>query len=186
MPQHQREITEAVERKQNDVAHELLVEEMRPVVRESITEDTLNAIGKMVGLTPIAIAAITADLASEDATIRQRAYTLILKYTVGHQAIVRPPDEDRTQPIQVNFALPRPDKTDGGRDRQDRSEDVEDSGSGLGEASEVLDVDAVEIRTCDTCGKEAPVDDFAANSTRCLDCYAKQRARADAFLKDNA
>jgi hypothetical protein len=149
--------------------HEVIKEEVRPVVRESITEDTIQAIGKMVGLTGVAIAALTEDLASDDATIRQRAYTLLLKYTVGHQAIVRPPDEDRTQPIEVNFALPRPERTEA----QEPSPD------------EPVVVDAVEVKTCDTCGKEAPATEFAANSTRCLDCYAKQRARADEFLRDD-
>ena len=169
MPAAQRELTERVRNEQLDVAHKIIEEEIRPVVRESITEDTLRAIGDMVALTPGAIAAITDDLASEDAVIRQRAYTLILKYTVGHQAIVRPPEEDRSQAIQVNFALPRP-KGDG----EDQPE-----------AGPPIEAEAIEVRTCDACGREAPVHDFAANSTRCNDCYAKQRARADQFLKDH-
>lgn len=173
LPPHQKELAEAIEREKIDAVHEVIKEEVRPVVRESITEDTIQAIGKMVGLTGVAIAALTEDLASDDATIRQRAYTLLLKYTVGHQAIVRPPDEDRTQPIEVNFALPRPerDKTDNG--------DTE-----ILPTAEVVDAQAEELRTCDTCGREDTADKFAANSTRCLDCYAKQRARADEFLRD--
>lgn len=170
MPPEQKELTERIQNEKLDVAHKVIEEEVRPVVRESITEDTLRAISDMVGLTPIAVAAIADDLASEDATIRQRAYTLIMKYTVGHQAIVRPPEEDRTQPIQVNFALPRPKAED----------DLPEQ-----EEPEPIEVEAVEVKTCDTCGKEAPTDEFAANSTRCLDCYAKQRARADEFLRDD-
>lgn len=164
------ELTARLRGEQEDVLHKVIEEEVRPVVRESITEDTLRAIGDLVGLTPRAVAAIEDDLASEDATIRQRAYTLIMKYTVGHQAIVRPPDEDRTQAIVVNFDLPRPPKQVEGLQDQPEPEAVED---------------AVEVRTCDTCGKDGTPDEFAANSTRCLDCYAKQRARADDFFKEH-
>jgi len=169
LPEAQKELSERIRGEQDDVLHKVIEEEVRPVVRESITEDTLKAIGNLVGLTPRAVAAIEDDLASDDATIRQRAYTLIMKYTVGHQAIVRPPDEDRSQPIVVNFDLPRPAYVEG---------DVDNS------EPEHVD-EAIVVKTCDVCGREAPSDEFAANSTRCLDCYAKQRARAEAFLKDH-
>ncbi len=172
MPPEQKELTERIEGARPDVLHKVIEEEVRPVVRESITEDTLRAISDMVALTPTAVAAIADDLASEDAVVRQRAYTLIMKYTVGHQAIVRPPEEDRTQPIQVNFALPRPPA----------------EGEGLADQPEPepITAEAVELKTCDKCGREAPATEFAANSTRCNDCYAKQRARAEEFLRDGS
>lgn len=160
----QREIAERVRAERDDVAHKIIEQEVRPIVRESITEDTMRAIQDMVGLTPQAVRAIGEDLASEDATIRQRAYTLILKYTAGHPAIVRPPDEDKTQPLQVNFNLPRPPK---------EGEVGED-----GEPTEV-----VETKECDMCEQHKPVDEFAANSDRCLNCYNEQRAKADELLE---
>ena len=166
------ELAARVRGERDDILHKVIEEEVRPVVRESITEETLRAIGDMVALTPRAVEAIADDLASEDATIRQRAYSLLMKYTVGHPAVVRPPDEDRTQPIVVNFDLPRPEP-----------KHVE---AELDTTEPNHIEEAQEVRTCDTCGKEAPAEDFAANSTRCLDCYAKQRARADAFLADHA
>jgi hypothetical protein len=167
----QRELAERVRSERDDVAHKVIQEEIRPVVRESITEDTLKAIRDMVALTPATVAAIQEDLQSEDAVVRQRAYTLILKYTVGHQAIVRPPDEDRTQPITVNFQLDRPPQADA---------------PDLPEQAEPVESTAVEVKTCDMCGKEDTADKFAANSTRCLSCYDKQRRRADEFLSDHA
>lgn len=166
-----RELRARVEGERDDQLHKVVEEELRPVVREAITEDTLRAIGDLVGLTSTAVAAIADDLGSIDAVIRQRAYSLVMKYTVGHGAIVAPIDQDRTQPIVVNFDLPRPAPIEG--------EAVLDT-------SEPEVTDAVEVKTCDMCGHEGPAQDFAANSTRCNDCYAKQRARADEFLKDHA
>lgn len=149
-----REVRDAVEGFTPEVAHEILQEELRPIIRETITEDTMRAISDMVALTPVAVNALKEDLGSEDATIRQRAYTLLMKYTVGHNALVQPPDQDRTQPLEVNFNLPRPDNPDAPAPA------------------------SIELRECDTCGESKPVEEFAANSTRCIDCYATQQNRA--------
>lgn len=165
MPDHQREITERVRAEVPDVAHQVIEEEIRPVVRESITQDTLEAIGKMVALTPAAVKAISDDLASDDAVIRQRAYTLIMKYTVGHQAIVRPPEEEKGGNITVHFELPRPD----------------DASTQDGEA---VEVEATEVKTCDLCGEEKSADEFVANSDRCVGCYEAQQAKASELLAD--
>jgi hypothetical protein len=166
------ELAARVRGETRDVLHKVIEEEVRPVVRESITEDTLRAIGQMVGLTGAAVAAIADDLASDDATIRQRAYSLVMKYTVGHGAIVTPIEQDKTQPINVHFQLPRPPAIEG-------EVVLEDEPPEPGEIS-----DAVVVKVCDTCGQEKSPDEMAAASTRCLDCYAKQKARAAALLKD--
>lgn len=157
----QREITDRVSDTAPDVAHRIIEEEIRPLVRESITEDTLRAIGDMVALTPGAVEAIREDLASTDAAVRQKAYTLILKYTVGHQAIVRPPDEDRTQPLEIHFNLPRPGQA------VDVDADV---------------VDATEVRTCDKCSEEKPLTEFVAESERCVTCFEEQQEEATRIL----
>lgn len=162
LPPHQKEISERVRGEAADVAHKVIEEEIRPVVRESITADTLEAISKMVGLTGAAVAAIAEDLASDDAVVRQRAYTLIMKYTVGHQAIVRPPEEEKGGDINVHFELPRPKAEDG--------------------TAEEEVVEAVEMKTCDQCGEDKPTPEFVANSTRCQNCYEVQQNRANELL----
>lgn len=157
MPEHQKEITERVRGEVKDVAHKVIEEEIRPVVREQITADTLAAIGQMVGLTPRAVAAIEADLDSEDPVIRQRAYTLIMKYTVGHQAIVRPPEEDKSQALTVHFELPRPETpapVEGAAEVIEEAEVVEDQ------------------KECDTCHQMKPESEFIAGSFRCESCFS--------------
>ncbi len=168
MPEHQKEITERVRHEQADVAHKVIEEEIRPVVRESITQDTLKAISDMVGLTPRAVAAIADDLASEDAVIRQRAYTLIMKYTVGHQAIVRPPEEDKSQPLTVHFELPRPAAPESEPDL----DPVED--------------EAQDLKECDLCHINKPLPDFVSGSDRCKECFDAQQAKAVDILAETA
>lgn len=170
LPEHQKEISERVRGEAEDVAHKVIEEEIRPVVRESITADTLAAIGKMVALTPTAVAALQEDLSSEDAVVRQRAYTLLLKYTVGHQAIVRPPEEEKGGNITVNFDLPRPGDTPASVDGD----------------TEILDAESVELKECDLCETEKPVTEFVANSLRCLSCYEAQQDRATELLNDSS
>src|ERR1700749_2407424 len=75
-----------------DSAHEAIKENLAPVIREALTEETLKAVQRLISLTPAAVAAIEEDLAGDDPVLRQRAYTLLVKYTVGHPAIVKPDD----------------------------------------------------------------------------------------------
>lgn len=162
LPAHQKQVQEIVRHEVPDVAHELLKEELRPVVRETLTEDVLHAIDKMVSLTPLAVQALHEDLYSDDATIRQRAYTLLMKYTVGHQALVRPADADPNTQLVVNFELPRPGRTEPAQPSE-----------------------AVELRSCDMCGEDKPAGEFIANSQRCRDCWDEQRkAVAEKFGVD--
>lgn len=162
MPPEQRELTDIVNGSTQDVARPLLEEELKPVVREAITEDTLRAIRGMVALTPDAVAALAEDLRSENATIRQRAYKLVLQYTVGHPAVVRPEDADPHQQLIVNLHVPRP---------------------GSGETQADVDGEAQELRTCVVCDHSKPVEQFVANSDRCKDCHAKLQEKAMRFLE---
>jgi hypothetical protein len=57
-----------------DVAHKLLEDELRPVVREAITEDALKAIRSMVGLTPRVIELLAEDMESDDARTPARVH----------------------------------------------------------------------------------------------------------------
>lgn len=167
MPEHQRALSEVVHKEAPDIAHKVIQEELRPVVREAITEDVLRSIQQLVGLTPEAVAALQLDLQSEFASVRQKAYTLILKYTIGHPAIVKPEDEG-SQGLTVYFNLPRPS----GETQEDNT-DVTPM------------VEAVEYRSCHVCGTERPVDEFVAGSDRCVDCHEKFRERAREMIGGN-
>jgi hypothetical protein len=158
MPEHQRQITEIVRQEVPDVAHEILKEEMRPIVREALTEDVLRAINRLVSLAPAAIEGMAEDLLSEDPIVRQRAYTLVAKYTIGHPAIVRPADTEPGKQLVVHFNLPRPGVESG----------VDPSVEG----------EAEELTDCDMCGKPKTKAELVANSTRCQTCWDGQREEA--------
>lgn len=143
------------------MAHEVIQKQLEPVVREAVTEDIMKAIRDMVGLTPKAVLAIEEDLGSDNETTRQRAYTLIMKYTAGHPALVRPPEEDRTQAIQVNFALPRPEQ-------ETVTVEVEE-----------LDTDT---RQCEKCNQVKSQNEFVGVATLCNSCFADRQARVDGLL----
>lgn len=146
-----------------DQARDVIQRELAPVVREAMTEEVLRSINQLVGLTPSAVAAIAEDIGNEDPTIRQRAYTLLLKYTVGHPAVIQPKDADPNQQMVVNFNLPRPN-----------AEVVYDV-----EADDFV-VENVELRTCDVCAKQATTDEFVGASDRCKECFAKREAEVRA------
>lgn len=165
LPEHAQELTEIVRGERDDVVERVVQEEIRPVVREAITEETMRAIQDLVGLTPRVVAAISEDLASEDAVIRQRAYTLVAKYTIGHPAVVRPPEETAQKQLIVNFELPRPGDT---------PVDAEAS---------AVELQEDEFRQCDLCGADKPVTSFVAGSNRCADCYEGQQAKAKQLLE---
>lgn len=148
------EITRIVRRESPDVAKDVIRKELGPIVRQALTEDVLRAIEKLVGLTGKAVAALEEDLGSEDATIRQRAYTLLIKYTAGHPALVKADDTTDSSQLVVNFNLPRPDV----------------------DQVSVLDTDATELKTCDQCNEEKPVDEFESGSDRCVPCFEKWKA----------
>jgi hypothetical protein len=118
--------------------------------RQALTEDVLRAIERLVGLTPAAVNALTEDLMGDDKVIRQRAYTLLFKYTTGHPALVKPEDTDDKSQLVVNFNLPRPD---------------------LKDDAEVEPEAADELKVCDLCSQEKPVSEFEVGSSRCTECF---------------
>lgn len=170
LPPHQQAVAEAVRVEAPDIAHRVIQEEIRPVVREAMTEDVLQAINAMVGLAPQAIGALAVDLASDDSKVRQKAYDLWLRYTVGHTAIVRPEDSGDDKNLVVHFNLPRPDQealATRGREAQEESES-----------------DAHEVRTCNLCGEDKPVEQFIAASDRCEDCHDKMARKVEELLAE--
>jgi hypothetical protein len=163
LPDQQRALSEVVTAGAPEIAHEVIREELRPVVREALTDDVLRAVKRIVALTPEAIEMLSEDLASDDALVRQKAYTLILKYTVGNNAIVA--EERDPQGLIVNFSLPRPS-----------------SGGVTPEDGDTVSVEAVELRTCHMCNQEKPLPSFIANSDRCEDCYEAMQLKAREIL----
>ena len=163
MTEAARDLQDRIEGAKDDELHSIVNKELTPVVREAITDETLRAIQQMVGLTPEAVLAVQADLRSENDSIRQRAYSLILKYTVGNPQITHPDNTDTTRPLQIHFDLPRPS-----------------SGSIDGEAVEIPHDSPT--KQCDKCGEDKPFTEFIANSDRCQTCYEAGRNRAQAIL----
>ena len=149
-----RQIAEFVRNEAPDIAKNVLSQELAPIVRQALTEDVLRAIDKLVGLTPAAVNALTEDLMGDDKVLRQRAYTLLFKYTTGHPALVKPEDTEDKSQLVVNFNLPRPDP----------EQSIEPTA-------------AVELRTCDLCKQEKAVTEFEAGSERCTDCFEEWKAK---------
>ncbi len=148
------EVRAIVRREATGIVSRVFKEQLEPIVREAIDEDVMRAIAAMVGLTPRAVELLGEDLESEDSTVRQRAYTLVTKYTVGHPALVKS-DEESKGPLTVNFNLPRPDEEPAG--------------------PVVLEDEPA--RACDMCNSEKPESEFAAGSSRCQDCFDEWRAK---------
>lgn len=175
MPEHQQELAARAEGEIQDAVKDVARAELVPVVRAAITEDTLRAIQSLVGLTPQVVSALEQDLASEDDVVRQKAYTLIIKYTMGHPAIVRAEEGTDGKQLIINFGLPRPEAAD---ERANAPSE--------GRTEEPVDGTGVEIRQCDKCGADRPLADFVAGSYRCQQCYDAQQAEAQRILEETA
>lgn len=137
--------------KSGDALHEAAVEEFKPLVREAMTAEVLAGIDSLIGMSTAALAALQADLTSSDDTIRQRAYTLWFKYTMGNPSVAPPSQQQQPAGMNVVFQLPRP-----GDDPSATISVVADS--------EVL-------RSCDDCNTEKPESQFVAGSSRCEVCH---------------
>lgn len=146
-----------------DVAIQTIQEELRPVVREAITQEVLEAIGELVGLAPKAIRLIEADLDSDDPNVRQRAYTLLTKYTLGNPSVA-PSPEVVPPAFVVHFDIPRPNG------RLDNPPD------------EAVLSEAMETKECATCFADKPLAEFVGGSDRCRECHDAILAKRDALL----
>lgn len=161
------DIADAVYQRRTDVTREIVKEELRPVVRAAITEEVLRSIQDLVGLAPRVVELLAEDLESTDSIVRQRAYSLVAKYTLGHTAIVTPDQEGKGQMV-VNFHMPRPD------DEPRVEYDVD---------GEAVEVDQETERECAFCEETKSVDQFVTNSDRCLECHTKLQEQAQALLQ---
>lgn len=146
----QAQIAELGEGRVEDVARDVIREEVAPVVREALTDDVLAAIARMTKLTGRVVEVLEEDLHSENEILRQRAALLVAKYTIGHPGVApRPDDGAGAQQLVVNVGIPRPGD---------------------------VPAEAVELRACDTCGADKPESEFAADSDRCLACLEARKA----------
>lgn len=158
-----RELASIIEGEIEDQAKEVAREELRPVVREAMTEEVMRAISGMVGLLPRVVEAIAEDLDAEDPNVRQRAYSLAARYLLGKDTLVAP--ESAAQGgLTVNFQLPRP-------------------GDGEGEDAEVQITDAEEMKICDMCSREKPFSEFESGSDRCTECFMRMQNKTQELLK---
>lgn len=158
LPEHLQVMSKAVTSQIKDTAHEVLKEEMGPVVREAITSDVLRAVDDMVALTPRMVELIKEDMESEDASIRQKAYTLLAKYTLGNPSVAPASAEQQPAPLSVVFQLPRPGDTNSGTE-------------------EAPPAEATELRECSECHNTAPRSDFPDDAERCVTCHEALRAQ---------
>lgn len=162
--ERQRKVEAAVEEGAIEIARDIIREELRPVVREHLSADVLRAIGDLVELTPLLVAALKDDLEAQtpvydpetgeqrigadgtpvtrtDYDRRARAASLLAKHTIGSAGLA-PQPVNKPQPITVEFGgMPRPDW------------------------------DAAPPRTCEVCGASKPAAEFAGESARCQPCH---------------
>lgn len=156
-----------------DVVREVTKEEIRPVVREAINESVMQAVRDLVGLTPLAVAAMSEDLLSDDPKLRQAAYQTLMKYTIGHQAI-GPKPEQESQQLIVNIGLPRPELSGTKKDL-----------GWVGDPEQYEDVEHEELATCDMCSQEFPPSSMVDGSSRCVSCFTSQREEALKMLGEH-
>jgi hypothetical protein len=152
----QNQVRAMVEAK-TDVVRDVIRDEVTPIVRESLTEAVLVGIQQLVAITPKMIAAIEADLDHPDDNVRQKAYTLLARYTLGNPSVAPQPQTAAAQPMTVHFNMPRP----GGET---------EPGSVIPEAT------AIEIKECVECKIEKEETQFVGNSDRCQECHDKLQA----------
>lgn len=133
-----------------------MAEQIKPIVREELAGRVLEQIDRLITLTPEALDALYEDLRGDDAVLRQRAYTLLLKYTVGSPLATDAETEDE-KTLVVNVGMP----ATGG---------------------DTVDAEVVTTKTCDVCLEEKPEDQFEGNSERCVKCFTEARERAAHLL----
>lgn len=151
-PEHQ-QVAAAVRGEAKDAAHEVLKEELRPLVREAMTEDVLGAISSLIKLTPAAIVKLEEQMASDDEVISQRAVTLLLKYTMGNPSVAPTPTVQAPAPMTVTFNVPRP------------GDDL------TAPVVEVQADDVEELRECTDCHESKTAAEFVGASPRCQECF---------------
>lgn len=149
----------------DEIGHKVIAEELRPMIRQALTDNVLDALTKLVGITPDIVARLAEDVNDTDPIVRQKAYGLVLRYVLGHGA-VQPKDEAERATMTVLFeSMPRPDA-------------ISPEPSQLPEpAVEVEAADVDEVKQCEDCEVDKPVSEFDNDAPRCRQCVAEYKAR---------
>lgn len=169
------ELRSMVHSEQTGVIAEVLQNELTPIVREAIDDEILQAIGKLVALTPKAVDALALELEATttrngeevpDIGRRAVAARTVMKYTVGHPALA--PQPTGRSGLEVNFMLPRPNPED------------------TQQPEAPAPVEGEEVRECDICHQLKLDSQFVAGSNRCAECHHENRKKVLAqFHLDN-
>lgn len=158
---HTSDIAKLVGTRREEIIRETFIEELRPVVREAIDEEAVRAIKGMVGLAPTAVLVLEQDLQSDDPMTRSKAAALVIKYTLGNPNVT-PPREGSMSGVTIINNLP-------------------DAGGPINhtpvEEDALIDGEAVELRRCDTCNLDKPLEDFPGDGPRCATCLADRKAQ---------
>lgn len=143
------------------MTREVLAEELRPVVREAITEEVLDAVHDLIGHLPKAIQVAAALLDDEDPRTRYDAANLIMRHTAGNKNVVPDVNADRQRDLTVVFGIPRP------------------------ETAAAIDGETgvIETKECDSCGEVKTLDAFIGQSDRCTTCFEKMRAIGQGIIE---
>lgn len=146
-----------------DIARDIVRDELTPVMRDALTDEVMYSIRDMVMLGPKMVAAVSRDMESMDSVVRQKAYTLWAKYTLGNPVLA--PAEATQKPMTVVFnGMPRPET----------------------EAAPIVEepIDTnVDMRTCVVCSRNKLAEEFVQHSERCIDCHRVLQERAASFLQ---
>jgi len=161
---------------------EELQNQLAPVIRENLTDDVVKAAEDMVKLSGKAVAALKQDLESTDPNIRQRAYALWLKYTVGSQAVMPNLTDDSQSPMTVVIAnMPATVEP-----AQPPPEELPRRDPEAPALPPPTDAELQDLRECDTCHTFKPDSQFEASSSRCTDCFDRLRSQALATFGESA
>lgn len=140
----------------DDLLGEVMREELRPIVREQITNETLHAIQNLVKATPIMVEALIRDMQHPDPIVRGKAVNTVARYTLGHNAIVTPPEQTAAKMTVVFPGMVRP-----------------------GQETEAVEVPAEpsKPRECNSCHQTKDADQFVEDSDLCRSCFEARRAQ---------
>jgi len=149
--------------KKRVLAESVALEEVRaqvgPVVKEALGETVLQEIGVLTKLLPEALVTLQKALHGEDPAEARQAAALILRYTVGNQAVAPAREDDKAPAFNINFGS-MPSQGDAVADAD-------------GSVLELEDEAVEELRICLECSTSKHPDEFVGESNRCLECHGK-------------
>lgn len=145
---------EVYDAEQHELAAEVAREELRPIVREQISEEVVAAVGRMLGLSAHAVEVIERDLDHTDPQIRMKAAALVARYSMSDRLMPELPKP----PMEIELTgmpTPAPPESNGHHDTT---------------AEELPG-----LRVCHSCNEAKTENDFEANAPRCRECQARLR-----------